>query len=183
MKKNENMTPDEVLEYKIEKVQRRREWKRFFVEFILIAAVLYALFNYVIGIAFVSGTSMDPGLKDGELVLFYRLDKEYQEDDIIIIHREGKLEYIKRVVGLPGDVVDFDGEGNLLRNGAREIGDYIFSESYPLTGDIEFPYDVPEDSYFVLGDNRANSKDSRVFGAVKTEEVTGRVFLHLGLAG
>ena len=169
MKKVGKQSVEEILEGKIEKVQRRREWKRFLVECVVVVAAVYIIFHYCIGLAFVSGHSMEPSLKDGELVVFYRLDQAYQPGDIVIIHRSDNIEYIKRVVAEPGDTVE-------LSEGLAGMG-----KTLPVQDGVEFPYAVPENCYFVLGDNRENSLDSRSFGVVKEEEITGRVFFHLGM--
>ena len=122
MKKVGKQSVEEILEGKIEKVQRRREWKRFLVECVVVVAAVYIIFHYCIGLAFVSGHSMEPSLKDGELVVFYRLDQAYQPGDIVIIHRSDNIEYIKRVVAEPGDTVELSEEGALLVNGEEEEG-------------------------------------------------------------
>jgi len=182
MSREVRQTPGDILEEKIDKLHRGREWKHFLVECVVLAAVIYVLFHWVIGIAFVSGTSMEPSLKDGELVVFYRLDSGYQENDIVIIHREGNLEYIKRIVAAGGDKVELSEEGKLLVNGVPEQSHTVYTETRATSENVAFPYEVPEGCYFVLGDNRVNSKDSRMFGAVAEEEITGRVFFHLGIA-
>ncbi len=181
MKVEEILTPDEVLEGKIDRIHRKREWRRFWIECVLMFVVLYFLFHNIIGIAFVSGHSMEPTLKDGELLLFYRLDKEYQTGDLIIVRREEDVEYIKRVVADGQDRIELDEDGIVWINGEQEQGSYLYAQTYPISDQIVFPYEVPEDSYFVMGDNRENSKDSRMFGAVSSDEITGRVFFHMGM--
>ena len=181
MKKEERQSVDEILEDRIEKVQRRREWRRFLVECVVIVAAVYLIFHYCIGLAFVSGHSMEPSLKDGELVVFYRLDSSYQPDDIVIVHRQENVEYIKRIVAEPGDVLELTEDGALLVNGEEESGRMTAGATLSASDGVEFPYTVPEGCYFVLGDNRENSQDSRVFGAVRKEEITGRAFFHLGM--
>ena len=89
MKKTKKQSVEDILEEKIVKVQRRREWKRFLVECVVVIVAVYLIFHFCIGLAFVSGHSMEPSLKDGELVVFYRLDSAYQPDDIVIVHRKG----------------------------------------------------------------------------------------------
>lgn len=175
MEKEVKQNPEKILEEKIEKIQRRHEWKQFLLECVIIVVAVYATFHYIIGIAFVSGHSMEPTLKDGEMVLYYRLDKEYQKDDIVIVRRGEGVYYIKRAVACGGGHVDLNEEGNLLVDGEVQSG------TLPIEGGIGFPYEVPEGSYFVLGDNRMVSKDSRTFGAVAKKEIVGRVFLHLGM--
>ncbi|MEI3526320.1 MAG: hypothetical protein V8Q27_09485 [Eubacteriales bacterium] len=81
MKRDELQSIDEILQGKVEKVQHRKEWRHFLAECIVTVVSVYVIFQYVIGIAFVSGSSMEPTLKDRELVVFYRLDETYQRDD------------------------------------------------------------------------------------------------------
>jgi signal peptidase I len=180
MSGEKRQTPDGILADKIAKLQHRREWKKMILECVVLAAAIYIIFHYVLGIAYVSGSSMEPTLKDGELVLFYRLDQEYRTGDIVIIHRGDDLEYIKRIVATAGEEVDLQ-EGVVLVNGEKEKSGYVSDDTNPLSDKIEFPYTVPEKSCFVLGDNRTNSRDSRSFGSVTYGEITGRVFLHIGI--
>ena len=181
MNKEKKQSPTKILEEKVEKAQRGHEWKQFLLECVVLLAAVYVLFHYVIGIAFVSGHSMEPTLRDGELLIFYRLDREYGPDDLVLVHREENLEYIKRIVAVGGDTIEIDEEGKLWINGEPEQRDSIFFETWATSERITFPYIVPENCYFVLGDHRINSKDSREFGAVSQEEITGRVCLHLGI--
>ena len=180
MNKGKKQSPDKILEQKIDKMKREREWIQFCVETVVLLTVVYVVFHYIIGIAFVSGHSMEPTLKDGELLIFYRLDDTYGRDDLVLVHREGNVEYIKRIVTVAGDTLEIDEEGKLWINGEQEQRSYIFSETWATSAQVTFPYEVPEGCYFVLGDNRSNSEDSRVFGAVNSEEITGRACLHLG---
>ena len=175
MDKKIKQGPEEILEEKLIKIQQRREWKRFFIECLVLISAVYLIFHHIIGIAFVSGQSMEPTLKDGEIVLFYRLDKEYQKNDIVIVKREEDVYYIKRVASCGGSAVSLNEAGELLTD------DEVQKGTLPTEGGIGFPYEVPEGTYFVLGDNRAVSKNSRMFGAVSRDKIVGRVFLHLGM--
>ena len=175
MDKENRENPGAILEKKIERIRRKREWKHFFIECAVLTAAVYVTFHYIIGIAFVGGHSMEPALKDGDMVLFYRLDKEYQKDDIVIVRKENEIYYIKRIAACGGERVTVNEEGLLM------IGPEVEAKTFPMTDGITFPYEVPERAYSVMGDNRPISKDSRIFGAVKEEEIVGRVFLHLGM--
>ena len=181
MKKEQLQSVDEILEERKEKLYRRREFRRFLVECVVLVALVYAAFHYIIGLAVVSGESMEPGLTDGELVLFYRLDESYQTGDLVIIHRADGVEYIKRVVAEPGDVVELSEEGALLVNGVEDATLTAVGKTEATSEDVIYPYTVPENSYFALGDNRENSKDSRSFGAVTADDITGRVFVYMGM--
>lgn len=139
----------------------------------------------------VNGTSMDPTLKDGDTMILYKLTKKVRgikRSDIVVIRTDsGKL--IKRVIGLPGDVITYKMEEkdgiivNTLYVNEKVIKeDYISSEAQnqtcvSQTGEIwklcETEIKVPKGEYYVLGDNRGNSKDSRMIGTVKEEDILG----------
>ena len=112
---------------------------------------------------------MYPAAKDGDLVVFYRLDKDYEARDLIVLEVDGAKE-------VAGDNVDFE-NGMLVINGIprREPGIYEKSEQF-LKG-IEFPIQVPEGKVFVLGDARENSKDSRIYGTVDIKNTYGTVIM------
>lgn len=175
MDKQSVQNPEEILEKRIDRIRRKREWVRFLIECMVLMTAVYVTFHYIIGVSFVSGHSMEPTLKDGELVLFYRLDKEYQKDDIVIIREGNEIYYIKRIVACGGECISLSEDGMLV------VGEEPEPETFPVADGITFPYEVPETAYFVMGDNRGDSKDSRSFGAVEQEEIVGRVFLHLGM--
>lgn len=181
MKKEQLQSVEEILEARKDRLYRRKEFRRFLVECVVLVALIYAAFQYIIGIAVVSGESMEPGLTDGEMVLYYRLDQEYQKDDLVIIHREAGVEYIKRVVAEPGDVVELSEDGELLVNGEKDTTATAVGKTEATSENVEYPYTVPAGSYFVLGDNRENSKDSRSFGAVAASDIVGRVFVYAGM--
>ena len=161
MKKEQLQSVDEVLEERKERLCRRKEFRRIIVECILLVALVYAAFHYVIGLAVVSGSSMEPGLTDGEMVLFYRLDETYQRNDLVIIHRADGEEYIKR--------------------GEKDTTVTAVGKTEAMSESIAYPYTVPAAGYFVLGDNRENSKDSRSFGSVTADDITARVFVYMGM--
>jgi signal peptidase I len=84
---------------------------------------------------------------------------------------------IKRVIGLPGDVIVIDSEGTVFLNGEPLAEPYI-SEKGLGECDLEFPYEVPEETYFLMGDHRSTSIDSRssVIGSVKRDQIVGKIF-------
>lgn len=180
-KKQKNQDPEKILENRIEGVQRKREAFRSIFEILIFLVVVYVVFFYVIGVARVQGASMEPNLRDGELLLFYRLDKQYKEGDIVLIHMGENTEFVKRIAAMEGDTVDFDEEtGTLLVNEVPVEEPYIYSRTLPASDRITFPLKVGVGEVFVLGDNREVSKDSREFGCVPVSEITGRVLLHGG---
>lgn len=107
--------------------------------------------------------------------------KRKMRSERAVILKDASGEYlIKRIAGLPGDVMEVDREGHLTRNGAKvQETDVIYGLSE--TGDsVDYPYTVPEGSYFFLGDNRPVSMDSRMLGAAGKEEIKGKVIWAAG---
>lgn len=150
---------------------------------LLIAAVIVVLFmTFVAGNYSVQGSSMYPNLQEGDRVIINKLAYKFGEvsrGDVIVFKQKdepkGHDRLIKRVVGLPGDEI-------IIMDGNVYINGYLYDESNYLNvrtdegsiSTIVYPYKVPEGCYFVLGDNRANSKDSRYFGAVAKEDIIGK---------
>lgn len=158
----------------------RSHWLVESIEVAVIAFVLaLALRTYVVGTYVVDGNSMNPTLTDGEWVAIWRrplLAGDPVRGDIIVFRypRDPRREFIKRVIGLPGDVVELRG-GRVLVNGS------LLAESHPVAPDRSSHPEtrVPEGQLFVLGDNRRLSEDSRAFGLVPLDHVSGEAFLVL----
>lgn len=116
---------------------------------------------------------MDPAFKDGDLAFYYRLQKEYNNADVVVIEKDNGLQ-IRRIIAKAGDKVEISEEG-LKINGYLQKETNIYEETLPYVEGISFPIEVPENEYFVLGDSRSNAKDSRIYGTVKIEEIKGGV--------
>ncbi|MBI4037807.1 signal peptidase I [Candidatus Curtissbacteria bacterium] len=123
----------------------------------------------------VKGESMVPNFKDGELLLTekvsYRLYKPERGDVIVFQAPDRKVDFIKRVIGLPGETVEVE-NGEIFINKEKLEEPYI---AQPTEGDMEVTVGVGE--YFVLGDNRGASSDSRVFGVVKKKSIKGKAWV------
>ena len=160
---------------KKKKVRKKKSAKRYAAEFFIkigvTALLIWALCTFVIGIYIVHSNSGYPMLKDGDLCIIYRLGELHQGDEIAYI-QDGKLRF-GRIVAMPGNSVDLS-DGNLTVNGYGVFEDAV----YPTTGEgavISFPYEVPEDSYFVLNDYRSDVTDSRSYGAIMKKNIKGKV--------
>lgn len=101
------------------------------------------------------------------------MQKEFQPLDVVVIEKDGETQ-IRRVVAKSGDSVEITEDG-LKINGYLQQETEIYTETLPYTEGIAFPITLGENEYFVLGDNRSNAKDSRIYGAVKKEEIKGTV--------
>ena len=126
----------------------------------------------------VYGTSMAPSLVEGDLVL--AIPKSLPVTGDLVSFNNGDRVLIKRAIGCPGDEISVSEDGRVTLNGIE------LNESYALftegdAGDVSYPLTIPEHFYFVMGDNRANSVDSRysVLGMVSEQDINGRIFLRL----
>lgn len=160
-------------------IRRRPAWLGFLWEVIqtlIMAVILYFLIDTVVGRVRVENISMQPTLHEGEFILVnklaYRLGN-FQRGDIIIFHypRNPVEDYIKRVIGLPGDTVQVN-DGHVFVNGQMLDEPYIAAPpQYSNT------WKIPENQIFVLGDNRNQSSDSHSWGYVPANYVVGRALI------
>ena len=145
---------------------------------VVVAAVAVLITTLFLPILQISGDSMSPTLNHDEIVILLKT-KDFDRGDLIAFYYQGKI-LLKRVVALPQDEVVIDAEGNVYVN--REILEEPYVTEKGLGDcDLEFPYKVPGTSYFVLGDRRSNSVDSRnsVISAVSRDDIIGKGFLRV----
>ncbi|NLB90480.1 MAG: signal peptidase I [Clostridiales bacterium] len=150
----------------------------------LIVLAFYLMGTYLFGVHRVSLPNMEPNVKDGDLVFFYRLDKEFVAGDIAVMQREGKLD-IQRVIAIGGDTVDID-EENLRVNGYVQHSlenVYTSGKTMRYAEGIDFPVTLAENEIFLLGDKREDATDSRIYGPVKKEDTLGKIMLVLRRRG
>jgi len=153
-------------------------WALELAEATLVAFVIaLVLRTYVVGSFVIVGDSMNPTLSDGERVLVSRMayrDGGPERGDVIVFRYplDPGQDFVKRVVGLPGETVEMR-EGRVFVNGV------CLEETYPVKADRSAfpPTRVPDGELFVLGDNRRVSEDSRSFGFVPLDCVRGKVLL------
>ncbi len=154
-------------------------WGSFLLETlqtIVLAIVLYFLIDTVVARVRVDNISMLPTLQPGEFLLVDRISyrfKELNHGDIVIFHfpQNPSEDYIKRLIGLPGDTVK-------IANGEVYVNGHQLTEPY-LSGapDYEGEWVVPEGAFFVLGDNRNQSSDSHSWGFVPKENLIGKALV------
>lgn len=147
-------------------------------EKVLAAAAIccFLIFRFIIGIATVRGNSMSPTLENGQIVLCYHLQKNYNRGDIVSVRMTDGEYLVKRVVAVAGDEVDIRG-GTVFVNGKREDGDYCHSETEAVKNAIHYPLTIDEGMIFLLGDNRETSVDSRTYGPFSITQTRGKVLM------
>lgn len=148
----------------------------------LTAAVLcvslsvWILFGLIFELEIVDGDSMTPTLENGTMALAYRLETAFSYGDVVLLRGLGEDDYIKRVIGLPGDTIDIDGaNGRIVRNGIPLDEPYTVGPTLPREDGVDYPVVLAEGEYFLLGDNRVVSYDSRIWGAVPKEKIKAKV--------
>lgn len=146
------------------------------VETVLLALVLFLIINALSARVRVENISMEPTLQPGEFLLINRVTYKLGEPhigDIVVFHAPEveDLDYIKRLIGRPGDVVR-------VESGTVYVNDQPLYEPYiAQVPNYNGTWEVPEGQVFVLGDNRNNSSDSHLWGFVPVEDIVGKALL------
>ena len=157
-----------------------KEFLKDALKFIIIIFALLFLMVYVVSVTQVVGDSMSDTLTDGEVLLLNKAKYRFfdvERGDVIAFSYEDTKYLIKRVIGLPGDNVSIR-DNKVYINGEYYPEDYVTKYDDKDFDLQEIGYDeVPEGMYFVLGDNRNNSLDSRKIGLIKKEDIIGKVTL------
>jgi signal peptidase I len=168
-----------------ENEKKRREQKRAILSFCLklttVCLMLWAVFTFLIGVTQMKGESMYPRIRDGDVVLSYRLERKYAIGDVVTF-QVNDIQRIARVTAMEGDIVEITPEGQLMVNGSIQEEE-IFYPTEEISGGISYPYTVEADSYFLLCDFRTASSDSRSFGAVSKKDIDGKVITILRRRG
>lgn len=150
-----------------------KELAALILKIVIIAIAFILVFTFLYGFHRNTDPDMAPMVKTGDLVMFYRLDKNYAIGDLLLLDFQGERQ-VRRVVARAGDVVDIT-ENGLSINGAIQQEPEIYYRTWPYENGATFPLTVGEGQVFVLGDARENATDSRVYGPVNTKDTLGTV--------
>ncbi|MBO5623373.1 MAG: signal peptidase I [Butyrivibrio sp.] len=172
----------DALKSELKRENNKKEYKRVLRNTLFVVVVVAALAvlvsSFFVTVLKVTGDSMTPTMNTGEIVIAQN-STSFEPGDLLAFYYNNKV-LVKRVIGSPGDWINIDDEGNVSVNGVALEETYVTEKSLDPT-DIEFPYQVPENRYFVLGDHRAASIDSRssVVGCVTKEQLIGKIFFRV----
>lgn len=144
----------------------------------IVAAVAVLIATLILPVLQIEGKSMEPTLVNGDIVLLTKT-VNFDRGELCGFSWNNKL-LIKRVIGVPGDWIEIDTDGTVYLNGEKLEEPYAQQLAVGEC-DLEFPYQVPQEQYFVLGDMRESSIDSRntLIGCVEKDQIVGRVFFRI----
>ena len=144
----------------------------------IVAAVAVLIATLVLPVLQIEGTSMEPTLSNGDIVLLMKTTR-FERGDLCAFTWNNKL-LVKRVVGLPGDWIEIDTDGTVYLNGDKLDEPYVQQTALGEC-DLEFPFQVPQEQYFVIGDMRESSIDSRnsLIGCIPKDQIVGKVFFRV----
>jgi signal peptidase I len=143
------------------------------IKIAVIVGIVVLAFSFVFGLHYSKDLTMDPAVKDGDWLIYSRLDKDYHAGDLILLSFQGDKE-VRRVIATAGDTVDITVQG-LIINGALRQEENIHQKTEQYLEGIEFPLTLREGEVFVLGDAREGVADSRIYGAVDVKDTSGLV--------
>jgi len=115
---------------------------------------------------------MNPMVQDGDLIVYYRLNKAYKAGDLLLLRFQNQIQ-VRRVIAAAGDTVDIT-ENGLWINGALQQERNIHRQTQRYTEGIDFPVTLREGEVFVLGDAREDVTDSRIYGPVRVQDTLGK---------
>lgn len=152
----------------------RRGFYAFFLSFLFTVTGGLMLLLLFLPVLEVSGSSMEPTLRDGDILILCK-PTVIKTGELCGMYARDRL-ILKRVIALSGDVVDMDDAGNVFVNGTELQEPYVSKKAWG-TCDLTFPFTVPDNSVFVMGDHRETSIDSRssLIGCIRTNQVMGQV--------
>lgn len=156
---------------------KEKKWLRGAAVTLLVLVLLLNLLTYAVSVVRYYGSSMKPTLEGGQLLVIDKLGT-VSEGDIVAFYYNNRV-LIRRVIGMGGRTISISEDGTVSLDGETLDEPYVQARSIGQC-DLEFPYSVPYEHVFVMGDERTVSMDSRLkdIGTVPTENIIGRVILH-----
>ena len=170
----------------IESERKRYRWQKAYFKALrgtisvltYMAAVAALIATLALPVLQIEGTSLEPTLHNGDVVLLMKTTR-FNRGDLCGFTWNNKL-LIKRVIGVPGDWIEIDTDGTIYLNGEKLDEPYVEQKAFGEC-DLEFPFQVPQEQYFVVGDMRESSIDSRntLIGCIPKDQIVGKVFFRV----
>lgn len=174
----QEMPSSEQLETELIRVKYKERYKKLLkntvYSLLVVAAISVLIATLFMPVLEIYGNSMNPTFENGDIVVSLKTT-DLQRGDVCCLYYNNHI-LVKRVIGVAGDVIVIDNDGNVAVNGEIIDEPYV-KEKIKGECDIDFPFTVPERTVFVLGDNRSTSVDSRnsLIGCISVDEVVGRI--------
>lgn len=147
----------------------------------IITIVLLVIFLAVLGVNIHYGNNMHPSIRDGELVISYRLQKPYL--NAAVMYKLNGKNNVGRVIAMEGDIIDIEDDGTFKINNIVPTEEVFYPTYKDKNSVIHYPYKVPAGKVFILNDFRKDTNDSRRFGAVSVKKIKGPIIFTMRRRG
>jgi len=171
-----SMDTDEKKE--LEKKKLLRNLISLLIKLTALVLIVYVIFSVFFGIKRMDTSFMSPYITEGDLLIYYRIDQNYELGDVILIENNNKTD-VYRIVAKPGQTVDINNSGELLIDGYPEEHVSFYKTQKDENSEIKFPYQVEQGKYFVMNDYRLQKNDSRTFGTIPEDSINGKIICRL----
>lgn len=148
----------------------------FLLNLLLVITVLWVLFGTVIGAVTAPNDDMFPHIKAKDLLLYYRLERSYHAQDVVVLVKN-QTTYVGRIVAVGGDSVEITDSEQLIINGNYVSEPDIYHKTPRLEGFVTYPAELSEGEFFILADTREGAEDSRYYGIVESGDILGKLFV------
>lgn len=172
----------EILQKELNRELYKRRFRRLLKStvgaLVVVAAIAALIATLILPVLQIAGTSMEPNLNNGDIVVLMKSNK-LENGELCAFYYSNKI-LVKRIIAGPGDYLWIEDDGTVYLNGEPLDEPYLQEKSLGEC-DVEFPYQVPENAYFMMGDHRATSIDSRssVIGCVAEDQIIGKILFRV----
>lgn len=165
-------TCSEIIKKRRRNLEIKKEYIRLLARIAILTAIAWILCSQVFLVCQAPDNDMFPAVKNGDLLIGFRLQKNFLKNDVVVYEINGEMR-AGRILGRETDVITMDESGTLLVNGTAQSGEILFP-TYAKEA-LEYPYTVPKGCVFILGDYRTQAEDSRDFGCIRVKDVKAKV--------
>lgn len=144
------------------------------IKIVLFIVICIIVFFVIFGVGRMNDYSMYPSLKDGDLLVYYRMEGNFNNGDVVVVNHDNQ-EKVMRIIASPGQEVDIDDDGELSVDQQPSTYEAFYKTNRAEKYSFKYPYRVSQDCYFMLNDYRSNTDDSRTFGEVCKDKIKGRL--------